>query len=164
MNWIDFVLLIIILLGIVHGLIKGLILELSSLIGIVIGICTARFFYEDFAVFLKDWLDISSGYAKPLSFVVIFLAVAVLLHIVAIIIDKFVKKIALGWFNRLLGGVLGGFSCVIILSIMIYAFGIFNAKIELVSQQTIEESVLYKPVESVFPFIKPYIVNEEIID
>ena len=161
MNWLDFILGGIILFGIIRGLMKGLVLEISSLVGVIIGVFIAKMFYVNLALKLEVWLDISLHYAKPLAFVVIFFAMVLLAHFVAIVISKLVKAIALGWLNRLLGAVFGGLKFIIILSITITAFEIVNVKTKLISEETIEKSILYKPTENVLPFIMPYLKTEE---
>ena len=157
MNWIDFIVGGIILFGIIRGLMKGLVLEVASLVGVIIGIFIAKMFYVDLAFRLETWLDISLHYAKPLAFVVIFLTMVILAHFVAILISKLVKAIALGWLNKLLGGVFGGFKFIIILSIIITAVEIVNQKAQLISSETIEKSILYKPLEGVLSFVMPYL-------
>ncbi len=161
MNWLDFILLLIILFGAIRGLMKGFILEISSFVGVILGIFAARFFYEGLASHLKIWLDISLRYAKPLAFATIFLGVVIISYFIAMIVDKLVKAIALGWFNRLIGCLLGGIKFILILSVIITTFGIFNTKIKLVSPQTTEKSFLYKPIGNVLPFMLPYFKSEE---
>lgn len=160
MNWIDFILASIILFGIVRGLMKGFVLEVASFVGVIIGIFIARMFYVSLALKLEVWLDINLHYAKPLAFVIIFFAMVILAHLVARVISKLVKAIALGWLNKLLGAVFGAFKFVIILSITITAIEIFNAKTQLISKETIEKSILYKPIENVLPFVMPYLKTE----
>jgi membrane protein required for colicin V production len=160
MSWLDLVCLIIILYGLIHGLIKGFVLELSSLVGIVLGIIAARLYYVDFASKIELWFDISFQYAKPISFIIIFIAVAIVLHIIALIIDKFLKVIALGWFNRLLGGLFGVIKFVLILSIFINVISALNKNERLISHETTEKSVLFEPIKNTIPVLKSYFLPE----
>jgi membrane protein required for colicin V production len=161
MNWLDFILAGIIILGIIRGLMKGFILEVSSFIGVIAGILAARLWYINLASQLQVWLDISLYYAKPLAFITIFFATVILFHLIAVIINKLVKAIALGWLNRLLGAIFGGLKLILILCITITVIEIFNAKITFISGETTEKSILYKPMGNILPFILPYFQPEE---
>lgn len=162
MNWIDIVLLIPIVYGIIRGIIKGAVLEVSSFIGVILGILIARSYAPSFAEYIIKWFDFSSiENAKLISFVIIFVFVAVCLHIIALMIDKILKIILLEWLNRLLGGIFGCIKFIIILSVFINFFHFVNKKIDFVSKQSIENSMLYKPVKKIIPTILPYCISEK---
>ena len=78
---------------------------------------------------------------------------------------KLLTKIAdfasLGILNKLLGGVFGALKIGLILSVVFIFFGKMNDTIPFVKQETLDESVLYKPVKKIAPMIFPSIIKED---
>jgi membrane protein required for colicin V production len=97
MNWLDIVILIILVLSAFGGLKNGLIKSLLSLIGLIVGVVLAGRFYESFSGVLSF---ISSERAAHIAaFVIIFLLVIIIFQYWGLIQNDF--AILLGWLNRL---------------------------------------------------------------
>jgi membrane protein required for colicin V production len=161
MNGLDVFLFIIIAYGFIRGLFKGLVLELSSLIGIILGIVAGRLYAHPFAEMIKGWFDITIEHAQPIAFVLIFILVSILLHLIALAIDKSLNLIALGWANKILGSLFGGLKYIILLSVLLNLFYYLNAKRVFISEATTEKSILYNPIKKIIPTIAPQFFPEE---
>jgi membrane protein required for colicin V production len=107
MNWLDIVLIIFLIASVVGGIINGFIRSLFGLVGLIIGVVLAGRYY----VALADHLGFiaNTNTARIVAFIIIFAAVSLVAMLLGLIFNKIVSTIALGWLNRLLGGILGLF-------------------------------------------------------
>lgn len=120
LNYVDLLLLVPLAYGLIRGLFKGLIHELASLAAIVIGVFLAYHFSDELALYLSDKIDDDGTWIKILSYLLIFIGVAVVLQIVAYLITKMLKLLALGFVNRLLGGLFGFAKVLLIMLLLVY--------------------------------------------
>jgi membrane protein required for colicin V production len=67
---------------------------------------------------------------------------------------------ALGIVNKLLGGAFGLLKMAFLASVVIMFFGATNEEIDLVSEESLEESKLYAPVKTIAPAVLPSIIRE----
>lgn len=105
MNWLDVVIIVVIVISIFSGLKAGLIKVLFGLVGIVVGVVLAGHFSNSLASKLTfinnpDW-------AKIAAFAIILVAVMLVSAILAAILSKLISLVLLGWVNRLGGAILG---------------------------------------------------------
>ena len=105
MNWLDIVILIIILISAISGFASGLIKSVFSLVGLILGVVLAGRFY----VALSANLGFIPGDSGPRigAFIIIFLAVTLVAMLLGMIFTKIISAVMLGWLNRLGGAALG---------------------------------------------------------
>ncbi len=135
-NWLDWVLVIIIVLSVVTAIRKGFVAELISLASAIAALIIAALNYERLAPLLAGFTR-SRGVALGVSFILIFFAVMVTGALIAVIAGKLIRKVQLQWFDRFLGGIFGlarGLlvDCVLLLVMMTFA----------IQQAAMEKSVL----------------------
>lgn len=143
--------------GIVRGLMSGFVRSLSVFIGLILGVYLAQIYAPDLSPTISEWFTLSARQCLSLAYVVIFIAVMLLVAIVARILDKFLHLILLGWLNKLLGALFGFFKWAIILSLFIMLIEYANSKFEFLTPEKKSESLLYEPIKSVVPTIMPYV-------
>ncbi len=114
LGWVDHTALAVLAVFFVLGLFKGLIWQVSRIAILVAAYVVAGRFGNDVANMLSpaepNQLDPTSGPSDTtvyLAFVLLFLAVLVVLSLIAILLQKLAAKAGLGFFDRLGGGVLG---------------------------------------------------------
>lgn len=151
MNTIDIVILIPLLLGFVFGLSKGFIREIISLAVIFIGIYGSKWLSPIASSMLTGVFSVSETVAKPLSFVVVFIAIALFMMFLARSLDKLVENISLGGLNKLLGGLFGMLKYALIISISTNVFQVLDSKINIINTETKANSILYKPMLQLAP-------------
>ena len=151
MNTIDIVILIPLLLGFVFGLSKGFIREIISLAVIFVGIYGSKWFSPIASSILTGVFSVSETVAKPLSFVVVFIAIALLMMFLARSLDKLVENISLGGLNKLLGGLFGALKYALIISLLLNVFHVLDSKISILNAETKTDSTLYKPMIQLVP-------------
>ena len=146
MNVIDIVLLVFILLGLVRGFMKGLFVEIASLLALILGVYGAIHFSNYAAGFLETKTDWSEKTIAITAFAITFVAIVFLITLAGKALTKIADFAALGILNKLLGGVFGGLKTALILSVILTIFDKMNRNLPFVDEQTIEDSMLYKPV------------------
>jgi membrane protein required for colicin V production len=155
MNYLDIFLSILLIIGLIHGFKRGLIIEVSSLAGLLLGIYGAIFFSDYLSDILKAYVSWDKSMLQLVSFAGTFLIILIGVGLIGKILTKIAKSIALGFFNKLAGGIFGLFKIALILSIILLIFDKFNKSLPFVQEVSVADSKLYKPVrdfsEKVFP-------------
>jgi membrane protein required for colicin V production len=157
MNWIDAVILIILILSVVSGFINGFVKEVASLAGLILGIWGAIKFSTYTAGKLYDWFDMSGQYVGIIAFIITFILIVVVIHFIGILADKLINAIALGFLNRILGMVFGILKSVLILSVIFVILNAIDSHRPFLPHEKIEESFFYNPVSDIAPALFPII-------
>ena len=162
MNYIDLIIAIPLVWGVFVGFKNGLIIEVASLAALLLGIFGAIHFSDLTADFLVTSLNVTTQYINLIAFAVTFVVIVILVHLLAKMIDKLVKAVALGFVNRLLGMVFGLIKYAFIISIILVIINAINRNKTFISKEKIENSILYKPLSAFAPGIFPYLNFQEI--
>jgi len=157
MNYIDFIIIILIIFGVVRGFTDGLVKELASLAALILGIWGAIKFSSFTAGKLYDYFDMTGRYVGIIAFVITFILIVIAIHFVGLIADKFIDAISLGFLNRLLGMVFGGFKTALILSVIFVVLNAIDAKHPFLPKDKIAQSKFYNPIADIAPAIFPII-------
>lgn len=164
MNTLDLIILIPIVLGFIFGLFKGLIRELASLAAIILGIYGAKLFAPITSSFLIHHLAFSPKTALPISYLILFVVIAIILLLIAKSLDKFFDSIALGGLNKLFGGIFAALKYALIVSILLNIFDALDSKFPIVKAKTKSESIGYKPIISLAPTLWEETKKNKVID
>ena len=164
MTTLDIILAICLLPAVIQGVSKGFISQAIALISLIVGVWASFQFAEVVCNFLMPYLSISEQITHVIAFILIFCGVAFALHIVEAIILKVVKITMLGWVDKLLGIAFALFKTFIILGVVVMLFNTINVDGRLVSQETLDSSVLYGPIKdfayTVFPYFKQLLLQK----
>jgi len=155
MNWLDIVLGIPLLWFMYKGFRNGFIIELASLAALALGIFVALHFSFYAKDYLIDNFEIADNYLNIIAFAITFIIVAVLVFIIGKIIHKLVSIIALGFLNRLAGGIFGLLKAALVLSVILYFLNGIDTNSSIIKAEIKESSHLYSPIESIVPMIIP---------
>jgi len=165
MNYIDLVLAIILIIAAVQGFRKGFIVELASLAALVLGIWGAIKFSDWTAGFITETFNYHSEHLSTIAFVVTFIAIVILIHLLGKMLDNVVKAVALGFLNRLAGIIFGVLKTAVILSIFLLLFDSVDENMHILPAKQKTESKIYSPmkqlVPTLFPFIKLWDFNKD---
>jgi membrane protein required for colicin V production len=135
MNWLDIILLTIMILTAIIGIFKGFVKQVIGLIAVILGLVLACLYYERtaavFETFVKNRL-LSNFLGFLLLFVAVLIAGAILGHL----ITKAMKG-PLAIANRLFGAVFGFIKAVLICGIIVFALVSFE-----IAKPALETSVL----------------------
>jgi membrane protein required for colicin V production len=151
MNWIDFFILFVLLVALLNGYRRGFFKEISTFLGIVIGVV--------FAVSHADWLasrlegkaNFSPSVLYVLSFALIFFLIILVLRLLGHYFYKMVKITPLKASDKIGGSFFGIIKGLVALSLI---FILFMFPTPLNGFDTaVQESAMARPVRAFVPFI-----------
>ena len=158
MNILDIILLICFVPAIVQGFRKGFISQVIAIISIIAGVWLSFRFATVASAWLGQYIQGSEQVLKVTAFALIFIAAIAVLALLGKLIEGAVKLVMLGWLNRLLGVIFSLLKAGLIVGLCIMAFCSLNNTFELVSEETLNTSVLFPPLKdlayTVFPYLK----------
>jgi len=164
MSVIDIVIILPVIWGLYKGFTKGLIVEIASLLALLAGIWGAMKFYKFTENVIEQNIDGFEKYLPIIAFAITFIGIVIGIHLLAKLIDKLVKAVALGIINRIAGAVFGGLKFLLIISAFLVIIDKVDNQTHLLEDKTKNESFLYKPVllltYSIFPSLK--LINTDI--
>ena len=106
-GWIDLSTLVVLTVFFVLGLFRGLIWQLSRFLTIILGYILAGIFAKDLEGFIIDTWPQSESFALLASWFAIFITVFILLSALAWLLTGILKKLRMGAYDRLGGGLVG---------------------------------------------------------
>lgn len=161
MGGLDIFIAICIGIGLVKGLFDGIIKQVISLLALLLAIL----FAGKGAIFMREYLSVFSigndkipGYVlTPLCYIVAFSVIIWGFALLGKLIEDAVKLTPAASLNMLLGGLLGAFKMVVILSLIFTILTVFDYNSRILKQQIRNESVLFDKVRCVVPFLYPFV-------
>lgn len=162
MVWIDIVILIIILWFAYKGYKNGLISELATLLALFLAIWAALKHSSFANNLLREQLNMTGDYVPYLGFILTFLIVLIVVGFVGKLLTRLLGFAQLGIINRFLGVVFSSAKIIIILALIINGLDRINTNTEFVKKDTINESYLYLPLNSLAE--KIYEFSDEHLD
>jgi len=160
MNYIDIILGILLLWGIIKGLSKGFFASMASLVALIVGIYIAVHFSHFVGGFLERSVDWPDGAMKLGAFAITFIIVVLLVSMAGKLLTKIADYAALGILNKILGGAFGLLKMAFIASVIIIFVDALNRNISIIKQETLDNSLLYTPVQKLAPMILPGVLKQ----
>ncbi len=164
MNWIDFVIIALLVFGLIQGFIDGLIIEIAELAALVLGIWGAIHFSWWTADKLAGWFDMQSSWTGVISFAMTFIAIVIVVYLVGKLLDSILKAVSLGFAIKTLGAAFGVLKTALILSVVFVFLNTIDEKKHFLPSNTINGSFLYNPIADLVPAIFPVIEGGDLID
>ncbi len=162
MNTIDVIIAIPLLWGAWQGFNKGLIITISSIAALLFGVWGSIKFSNFTADFLANNFGLKSQYNSLIAFAITFLIIIIAVHVLAHIVDKLLSAAALGLFVKIAGAAFGILKWGLIISIILSLYGTINNDYKYTTKESIDKSILYKPISSIAPSIFSYFNFENI--
>lgn len=148
MSTIDLLILIPLAWGAIRGIMKGFIIEIASLLAFWLGIVLAWKFSFLMKDYLQSHFQINQTILPFLSFLVLFLIIAIGVMMLGKFMEKLSELIQLKWLNRLLGGIFGLFKNLLVVSVALFLLN-WGKLINHDKYMKRENSFLYEPVYSI---------------
>tara|TARA_B100002003_G_C14120669_1_gene538995 strand:+ start:270 stop:809 length:540 start_codon:yes stop_codon:yes gene_type:complete len=153
MNYLDIIITSFLLFGLIKGISNGLIKEITGLLSIIIGIYVAFNFSDLLELQVGNVFDNYEKVKPILIFAILFVSTLLLIKLFSFLIEKFTKALALGFLNRVLGGIFGFLKFAFILSFLIF----IESKVDVISHLEKQKTILYNPTASVLKILYPQI-------
>ncbi len=157
MEFIDIILGLLLAFGLLRGIWNGFIAELASLLSLIIGIWAALKFSHLTRSVLENHVSWDPKNIQVAAFILTFVLVVIGMSLVAKVLTKTAGMVGLGLVNKIMGGVAGVLKTVLILSVLLNLFSKINQNGVLLSKETTEKSILFRPICSVAAKIYPTI-------
>jgi len=132
-NWLDWILVAVVVLSAAFAVRKGFVRELISLATVVAGVLLASLEYSRAAGWFED-LTKSREVALAAGFLLIFLAVLAAGVVIASLARLLVKTAGIEWFDRFLGGLFGIIRGVLVDCVLVMVLMAFSIKPESVER------------------------------
>jgi membrane protein required for colicin V production len=163
MTTIDIILGLILLVAFYMGYSKGLFVALASLVGLVAGVYGAIHFSYIAGNWLSARYDWSEQTTQWVAFGITFVGIVIIISLAGKFLTKVADFAALGFVNKLLGGIFGVLKYAFLVSVL---FMIVHAteRYQIVSEEERETSLLYPPIASLAPSILPQFLDETMLD
>jgi len=159
MNYIDVIILAILVLSAIMGFWKGFIRQLFGIIALFLGLYCAFHFSGFVASFISKWMDTNETAVNIISFAIIFIGVVVAVVFAGTIAEKLMKVITLGLFNRLIGLLFSVVKSLFILSVFIWLLQALDNLWLFIPQNDCQKSMLFAPIAQLAPAVFPYLKN-----
>lgn len=161
MNILDIIIGIPVLWMAYRGFTKGFVIEITTLLALLLGIYIAINFSFYTSDMIQEYFTIEEKYMSILSFAITFVVVVIIIMLIGRLLEKFINMIALGFLDKLAGGLFGILKAVLIISAILLVINTFDHNEKLISPKRKANSMLYTPVASVLPTILPMINFED---
>ncbi|MDD4289970.1 MAG: CvpA family protein [Patescibacteria group bacterium] len=154
MNYVDIIFLILILFFTITGFRKGLVRALGGIIAIILGFYGASIFYPQISLWLQGLTSIFSGpISHVLAFIMVFIVVNRVAMILVYVLDKIFSIPVIGFVNKLLGAVFGFLAGLLLIGILVLAIlSFYNGEVSV-----FENSKIVPSAEKTINFVKPFI-------
>ncbi|MBN1300235.1 MAG: CvpA family protein [Melioribacteraceae bacterium] len=145
MNYLDYLIIAVIILGFILGFKDGLVRKIIGVLGLIIGVALAFEYSDDIAVYLAPFLNDEIYLAELFSGFLIFFITMILFAILKRIIHPFDKVNR--FMNQLLGGIAGAVQIIFFISGFLLLMNVFSYP----DKSDRSESLLYDITYSVIP-------------
>jgi membrane protein required for colicin V production len=128
LSGLDFVVIIIVIIGGVKGYRDGFLLELFSLLGIILGVLGAFKLLGLTLIFLTDHFDIDKKILPYVAFGVVFIAIVIIVSLIGRALRASIDKSFLGRVDQAAGAGLGLVKTVFMASVLLWLIDSFHVE------------------------------------
>lgn len=144
----DVIGIILLILFFIRGYSRGFIVAAFSVLAILLGILCALKLSQSLSAWLLARGYVSSGWVQVISYILLFAAVVLIVHLIARLLQKVVEGLMLGLINKLAGAILYVFLGVVLWSSFLW----IGAKMNIIGQDTINASKTYSFFSKIAPW------------
>lgn len=161
MNWLDLIIILILIGGVASGYKNGFVGEIASLAGLILGIWGA--------IKLSWWTaDLLEGFGLSFSlmpvvaFIITFLIITIIMQLVAGLVNNLVESLAMNWINKVAGIIAGIFKSALFVSVILLVFDAIDERNRIIPEKVQQKSMLYEPMSELVPSLLPFLKLEEL--
>jgi membrane protein required for colicin V production len=127
MNWLDFVIILVIVFFVLGAYSAGLIREVVTLFAVFLGIVIAGALYNSLAKDVLVFID-NEDAARAISFLILFGAVYLIGQISAYVLKTGASLLMLGWVDHAGGAVFGFLKGIIVVQVLLIVFAAYPSR------------------------------------
>ena len=163
MNWLDIVIVVILIGGFIKGLYDGLVKQLISVFALILAFVFAgtlagiiRHLVE---TYLNWEISLSTSVVNAIYYIISFILIVSVFGLLSKFVDQIIRHNPIGTLNRLGGGVFGLIMSLLIMSFALNILAVFDMESKIIPKNTQEKSITYTPVKMALPVVYPYIME-----
>jgi Uncharacterized membrane protein, required for colicin V production len=157
MNYFDIFFVLIIVWSGIRGFSTGFVIQISGLLAIILGTFIAYKTSYWVASKISGAIVADPIILNSIAFIITFFVVWGLIVLFGKFLHAIIKIAMLGLLNRIFGVVFAIVKVAFALSVILMLVGNINNSFNFLSQEQINKSALYKPIEKFAPAIFPYL-------
>jgi membrane protein required for colicin V production len=161
MNWLDLIIILILLGGVASGYKNGFVGEIASLAGLILGIWGAIKF-SWWTADLLEGFGLSFSLMPVVAFIITFLIITILMQIVAGLVNNLLETLAMNWINKIAGIVAGIFKAALFVSVILLVFDAIDERNRIIPEKVQGKSLLYEPMSELVPTLLPFLKLEDL--
>ncbi len=151
MHYLDIIILIVIIASVVEGIVHGFVYEVCSLFGLIAGFFIAMKFFAVVAGHL-GFIPFPLWILKVIAFLIILIGINIIFRIVGKSLRAILRKVFMGWLDRIAGGVFGLLRGVFVV-LLITMIMLLTPLSSILREQAREAALLKPSIEMVRPFM-----------
>lgn len=156
MNWLDILVLVVCVAALIRGFFTGFIMQIATLAGLILGVIFAKSLAMVIYPHIAGWMDNSENIALPISYLIGFILILIGVTIVGRIINSLVKAVLLDPVNKVAGAIFCMGKWIVIVSVLLHLFVMFDSKKEILKEDIRESSLAYPVLTEIAQIIMPY--------
>ena len=164
MNVIDVVAFIILTYGVLRGLNKGFVIEISGILAFALGLMGAFKFSNLTSKIFSNLVNWNPKAIQLICFITLFLMIVYLISLMAKMITKTLKLIALGWLNKIFGALFGFIKWSIIISALFIVINEINTLVIIFPNSIFENSKIYPFLADFGSFLFDWVTESKVIE
>lgn len=145
----DIFLILPILYGMFQGFRKGLLLEFISLFALVVAIIGGLKLLDTALPIMQDFVGDAGALLPYITFIVVFIGIILLVHFGGLVLKKIIDFTPFGFFDNILGGILGALKWCLAISLLLYVSEMAGISI---TEQTADSSYVYPVILKATPY------------
>jgi len=153
MSFVDIILGLLLSYGLYKGFKNGIFVELASLVALIAGIFGAIHFSYIAGNYIGQRVNWDERTISITAFIITFIAIVILVKYVGRLLTKIADFAMLGLINKIAGALFGGLKIAVILGAVLIFFERINSSVELVKNETVQNSKLYAPIKEIGAFV-----------
>jgi len=161
MNWLDIVIVIILVGGFIKGLYDGLVKQLISVFALILAFVFAGTLAGIIRHLIETYIhwetSLSASSVNAIYYIISFIFIVAVFGLLSRFVDQVVKHTPLGPLNRLGGGAFGLILSLLLLSFALNILVVFDMESKIIPKEIQEKSITYIPVKMALPIVYPYI-------
>ena len=156
MNSLDIIITVPLLYGILRGFSNGVIKEITSILGVILGVYIAINFSSHLQPKITETFELNKEIVPIISFAILFIAVLLSIRAIGYFLEKITKALTLGLLSKFLGAIFGFLKMTVLCSFIVFILIENN----LINKKTKQESILLGPLEKIIEKAIPQIKKE----
>lgn len=157
MNYLDIILILIIIWAAFRGYSSGFIIQLSGLLALIIGVYVAYKTSFWLASQFSSIIVADPAIMNTIAFIVMFALVWALIILLGKFLHVVIKIAMMSLINRILGILFSLLKVLFAVSVILILVGNLNKALNFLPQKQINSSILYRPIEKFAPSVFPYL-------